>query len=171
MRSWSICHPWKLQWWLQGPFPRRGFPPTSMYRGFPQASGYTPLFPQGGRFPAFMPQQSPPPGKAPGPAPQGCGPQPFRAPMPPGMGLAPFYTPQLSIHQQPFSNTVKCFANWNVCYSCGFDLENGHTSITCPAHLCKASHDIYFMRQNVQQYIDLGHPCCTNKHRATLPSM
>ncbi len=40
----------------------------------------------------------------------------------------------------------KQFANWNVCYFRGFDVENGHTSLTCPAHLRKASHDVYFTR-------------------------
>jgi hypothetical protein len=24
------------------------------------------------------------------------------------------------------SNIIKLFANWNVCYSCGFDIEDGH---------------------------------------------
>ena len=31
-----------------------------------------------------------------------------------------------------YSNITKMFANWNVCYSCGFDIENGHTLVTCP---------------------------------------
>ncbi len=26
-----------------------------------------------------------------------------------------------------FLNLTKGFANWNVCYSCGFDIEDGHT--------------------------------------------
>jgi hypothetical protein len=86
-----------------------------MYGGFPQAGGYTPSFPQGGRFPAFMPQQSPPPGMAPGPPLKLMAHNPSVPPCPPGMGPAPLYTPQLSIHQQPFSNAVKRFANWNVC--------------------------------------------------------
>jgi hypothetical protein len=30
------------------------------------------------------------------------------------------------------SNITKLFANWNVCYSCGFDIEDGHTSVTYP---------------------------------------
>ena len=30
------------------------------------------------------------------------------------------------------SNLVKNFTNWNVCYSCRFDIKDGHTSITCP---------------------------------------
>jgi hypothetical protein len=39
---------------------------------------------------------------------------------------------------------MKKYVNWNVCYSCGFDVENGHTSMTCPANLRKALHDVYF---------------------------
>ena len=147
------------------PGPRgRGFSPTSMYGGFPSPGGYT-----GGRFPRFMPQAAPQISPA-GPS-QGCSPQPYRAPgmpgmPPPSMGHAPFAAPQPQ--KQPFSNT----ANWNVCYSCGFDVANGHTSMSCPAHLCKASHDIYFMHQNAQQYIDLGHPCSTrNKHTTQLSNM
>jgi hypothetical protein len=48
--------------------------------------------------------------------------------------------------QQPFSNVTKIYANWNACYSCGFDVADGHTSMSCPAHLRKATHDIYFNR-------------------------
>jgi hypothetical protein len=51
---------------------------------------------------------------------------------------------------------MKRYANWNACYSCDFDVADGHTSMSCPAHLRKATHDIYFNRQNAQQYIDLG---------------
>ena len=30
------------------------------------------------------------------------------------------------------SNPTKMFANLNVCYFCGFDIKEGHTSATCP---------------------------------------
>jgi hypothetical protein len=66
----------------------------------------------------------------------------------------------------PISNIMKKFVIWNVCYWCSFDVENDHISMTWPAHLCKALHDMYFTRQNAQQYIALGHPCCTkNRHK------
>jgi hypothetical protein len=29
------------------------------------------------------------------------------------------------------------FANWNACYSCGFDVPDGHISQTCPHHMRK----------------------------------
>ena len=74
------------------------------------------------------------------------------------------------IEQPPYSNTVKRYNNWNVCYSCGFDIADGHTSMSCPPHLRKASHDINFNRQNAQQYIDLGHPCSTKgRHKTQFP--
>jgi hypothetical protein len=51
--------------------------------------------------------------------------------------------------QPAFLNIVKCFSNWIICYLCGFDVADGHTSMSCPAHLHKALHDIYFTCQNV----------------------
>ena len=60
------------------------------------------------------------------------------------------------VQPPPYSNLMKKFANWNACYSCGFDVAEGHTSQTCPQHLRKPDHDIYFTRQNAQQYIDQG---------------
>jgi hypothetical protein len=73
---------------------------------------------------------------------------------------------QANVQQQPCSNVVKRYSKWNACYSCGFDVTDGHTSMSCPPHLHKASHQIGFNRQNAQQYIDLGHPCSTrNRHK------
>ncbi len=75
------------------------------------------------------------------------------------------------VQQQPYSNVVKRYASWNVCYSCGFDVADGHTSMSCPPHLCKAIHQIGFNRQNAQQFIDLSHPCSTrNRHKTQLPA-
>jgi hypothetical protein len=89
---------------------RRGFLPTSMYGRFPSPGEYV-----GGCFPGFI-LQGPP-------APPPClprGPQPHCVPRlpgtpPPSFGPAPFVAPQMHQHQQPFSNTVKPHANWNVC--------------------------------------------------------
>jgi hypothetical protein len=30
------------------------------------------------------------------------------------------------------TNPVKKYNNWDMCYTCGFDVESGHTSMTCP---------------------------------------
>jgi hypothetical protein len=58
----------------------------------------------------------------------------------------------------PFqSNLTKKHANWNVCWLCGFDMEDGHTSATCPAHWCKMDHQVEFMCKNAQQWINLGY--------------
>jgi hypothetical protein len=75
------------------------------------------------------------------------------------------------VQQQPYSNMVKTYANWNACYSCGFDVADGHTSMLCPPHLRKATHQIGFNHQNTQQFINLGHPCSTrNRHKTQLPA-
>jgi len=65
-------------------------------------------------------------------------------------------TPPQVQHVQapPYSNLMKKFANWNTCYSCGFDVPDVHTSQTCPHNLRKPHHDIHFIRQNAQQYIN-----------------
>jgi hypothetical protein len=75
---------------------------------------------------------------------------------PPTIGGGYFSTPPQMQHVQapPYSNLTKKFANWNACYSCGFDVPDRHTSQTCPHHLRKPDHDIHFTRQNAQQYID-----------------
>jgi hypothetical protein len=54
-------------------------------------------------------------------------------------------------HAPPYSNKVKRFSNWNVCYSCDFDVADGHISMTCPLHMCKPGHDVHFSHQNSQQ--------------------
>ena len=93
---------------------------------------------------------------------------PYRAIGPPGF---PQVGARAQNEQPPYSNTMKRYANWNACYSCGFDVADGHTSMSCPPHLRKASHDINFNRQNAQQYIDLGHPCATrNRHKTHFPT-
>jgi hypothetical protein len=74
------------------------------------------------------------------------------------------------IQAPPYLNLTKRFANWNACYSCGFDIPDEHTSQTCPQHLRKPDHDIHFTRQNAQQYIDQGYNCATkNRHKTVFP--
>jgi hypothetical protein len=69
-------------------------------------------------------------------------------------------------------NIVKQYNNWNMCYSCGFDVEDAHTSATCPQHWRKEGHQEGCTRQNVQQYIDLGHkPRMRGALRTQLPTM
>jgi hypothetical protein len=147
--------------------------PPAYIRGYPQGS--------------FSPTMSHPMGGAP-PGPQGGLPgntaggiPSYRSPPAPAMnrGYGPSrgYVPpaphggtQANVQQQPYSNMVKHYANWNACYSCGFDVADGHTSMSCPPHLCKMLHHIGFNRQNSQQYINLGHPYSTrNGHKNQFP--
>ncbi len=60
--------------------------------------------------------------------------------------------------------------NWSVCYSCGFDVEIGHTSATCHMDWRKPTHDITFMRDNAQQKLAQGCNACTRgMHKMMLP--
>ena len=106
------------------------------------------------------------------------GPPGFPQHIPPPTGLQAYCPPQGRSYRPmvqvaaPFSNKVKLFSNWNVCYSCGFDVQEGHTSMTCPFHLRKPGHDVNFSQQNAQQHIDLGYLCSTkNHHKTMLPTM
>jgi hypothetical protein len=68
----------------------------------------------------------------------------------------------------PYSNTTKHFANWNYCYTCGFDIEEWHTGHTCPHP--KPGHQPQCNRQNFQGYKDAGHrPSAKAQHRQSLP--
>ena len=67
-------------------------------------------------------------------------------------------------------NPVKRFNNWNYCFSCGFDVEDNHTSQTCPAHWRKAGHQQDCTHNNVQQYAAAGHnPSMRGQHKIQLP--
>jgi len=67
-------------------------------------------------------------------------------------------------------NPVKRFANWNYCYTCGFDVAQDHTSATCPAQWRKAGHQEGCTRNNVQQYVAAGYtPSMVGKHKITFP--
>jgi hypothetical protein len=70
----------------------------------------------------------------------------------------------------PPLNFVKMFANNNVCYLCGFDVKDGHTSVTCPTHWQKANHQEGYTRENAQGYIDAGWDACIKgKHKNLFP--
>ena len=75
-----------------------------------------------------------------------------------GVGMAPFAQP--FAQQTParntapmYSNILKVYVNWNICFSCGFDVEDGHTSKTCPALWRRANHQVGFDRTNASQNI------------------
>ena len=54
-------------------------------------------------------------------------------------------------------NPVKWYNNWNMCFSCGFDIPIWHTSKTCPAECRSTGHQELCDRQNYQQYKAAGH--------------
>jgi hypothetical protein len=68
-----------------------------------------------------------------------------------------------------YFNVTKKYNNWNMCYSCGFDVKDGHTSLTCPARWHKPTHADGFTRANAQSYIGTGYNACTKSmHKAML---
>ena len=88
-----------------------------------------------------------------------------------GGGVTPFSqqttTPNAALM---YSNIVKRYANWNVCFSCEFDVEDGHTSTTCPWQLQCANHQEGYDRANASQYIAAGYNACTKAmHKSQLP--
>jgi hypothetical protein len=77
-------------------------------------------------------------------------------------------TPYGQPTRAPYSNTTKHFANWNYCYTCGFDIEEWHTGTTCPQP--KPGHQPQCNRQNFQGYKDAGHrPSAKAQHKQSLP--
>jgi len=70
-----------------------------------------------------------------------------------------------------YSNTVKRYSNMNMCFSRGFDVEDGHTSRTCPQAWRRSNHQEAYDQSNAQQYIDTGYDACTKvKHKLQLPN-
>ena len=85
----------------------------------------------------------------------------------------PFAQQTMPCNSAPmYLNIIKKYSNWNVCFSCGFDIKDGHTSKTCPAPWRRANHQESFNRNNTGQYIGAGHDACTKAmHKSQLPNM
>jgi hypothetical protein len=59
----------------------------------------------------------------------------------------------------------------NACFSCGFDVENGHTSKTCPTIWRRKNHQKRYNRSNSQQFIVAGYNACTKAmHKMQYPN-
>ena len=72
--------------------------------------------------------------------------------------------------QQNRLNYYKRYNNWNVCYSCGWDVPSWHTSATCPPECRKYGHQEGFTRNNADAYIQAGHnPSTRGRHKNMLP--
>jgi hypothetical protein len=89
--------------------------------------------------------------------------------VPYGGGIVPaINTGVPQVRNPDYSNIYKRHNNWNVCFSCGFDVEDGHTSATCPFK--KANHQQAYTRENAQQFITAGYdPCTKGMHKTVLP--
>ncbi len=71
-----------------------------------------------------------------------------------------------------YLNIIKTYSNWNVCFLCGFDVGDRHTSKTCPAPWRRANHQEGFDRNNAGQYIGAGYDACTKAmHKSQLSNM
>ena len=69
-----------------------------------------------------------------------------------------------------FSNPTKAFANWNVCYTCGFGIKDRHKSVTCPHAWRKADHQDKFNQNNAQAYLNTGwKPSTKGMHKTKFP--
>eukprot|EP00804_Cyclotella_cryptica_P023697 CCRYP_019320-RA/>CCRYP_019320-RA protein AED:0.37 eAED:0.35 QI:0/0/0/1/1/1/6/0/1607 len=77
--------------------------------------------------------------------------------IPPSVGNIPSpIIPGVPDRDKPaFSNTTKYFNNWNMCYSCGWDVPHWHTSQTCNNRA--PGHQDGCTRQNAQAYMTAGH--------------
>jgi hypothetical protein len=89
-----------------------------------------------------------------------------RGGMAPGIGYLPpeggFTGQATKPPNPPHSNIVKKYANWNVCFLCGFNVEEGHTSQTCPGHWHKMNH---------LGSINAGYdPCTKGMHKSQFPT-
>lgn len=73
--------------------------------------------------------------------------------------------------QRPFkSNPYTWFKNWNVCFSCGFDVPAWHNSQMCSQGGCLDGHQEEYNRKKYRQYIGIGHaPCMKGEHKNLLP--
>ena len=96
-----------------------------------------------------------------------------------GGGTGPFAPPNLGRGTGPFEaqpqfpnapNPIKRYANWNACFSCGFDVEDGHTSATCPTFLRKHNHQVKYTHDNAVAYAAYE-PFTKGRHKTQLPNM
>jgi hypothetical protein len=69
-----------------------------------------------------------------------------------------------------YSNVVKQWTNQNVCFSCGFDVEDWHNSSSCPHK--KPGHQDGFTRTNYLRYEEANHQFCRKAmHKTMYPNM
>ncbi len=89
-------------------------------------------------------------------------------------GRVPLFMQQLTQRNaaSQYSNILKRYANWNVCFSCGLNVKDGHTSKTCSACWRHANHQEGVDRSIASQYTVAGYNTCTKTmHKSQLPHM
>ena len=64
-------------------------------------------------------------------------------------------------------NPIKRFNNWNMCFSCGFDVPIWHTSKTCSPQCHRQGHPKEVDCKNAQAYKDAGRDVCMAKKMKT----
>jgi hypothetical protein len=96
-------------------------------------------------------------------------------PMPPIVPLVTNVIPYIPAGVNPpqqnqgYYNIIKLFANQNVCYTCGFDVEDWHTNATCNKK--KPGHQDGFTHSNYMEYERANHPFCRKAmHKTMYPS-
>jgi hypothetical protein len=65
---------------------------------------------------------------------------------------------------------IKHFANWNTCFSCGFDVADGQTLATCPFKWRKPNHLVGYTRENAATYVAYG-PSTKGQHKTQFPAL
>jgi hypothetical protein len=83
-----------------------------------------------------------------------------------GMGSLVLQTPAQNNNNAP--SPIKHFANWNACFSCGFNVAEGHTSATCPFYWCKPNHQVRYTCENAALYAAYG-PSTKGQHKTQFP--
>ncbi len=75
-----------------------------------------------------------------------------------GGGVLPFTQQTMPRNAAPmYLNIIKKYVNWNVCFSCGFEVGDGHILKTRPAPWRRANHQEGFDQNNMGQYIGAGY--------------
>ncbi len=90
-----------------------------------------------------------------------------------GIGIIPYIPagiqPPVLQPAPHFSKIIKVFANQNVCFLCGFNVEDLHMSIMCNCR--KPGHQDGFTRSNYMEYAHANYPFCRKAmHKTMYPS-
>jgi hypothetical protein len=93
----------------------------------------------------------------------------FASPNPFG-GIGPFMPQAPATNNKYALSLIKRFANWNACFSCDFDVAEGHTSARCPFDWRKPNHQIKYTCENAALYGAYG-PSTKGQHKTQFPPM